>query len=335
MIQSGDESPGIAMTKPPAADQVRYLLLRRFPAADMLRLPPTLSHRGAQASAGGLQDRREEVEAYERELNSMPPAALKALFDQERAIAWNEITSRAEREERDRFFNQPHAKADFAYWIKAAHWTLDEAIALSFGKAPEQVSWEKLEPLVQISRFAFEYQRRRELALRACQWEQLFDPVLPGVFLAWARRTGLTIPPELEAAVAAHGIQVADWKSLFDKLKASTDEQYAQLKSLCDTQALRIQHLLEQIKELETQFASARDQAPPLEKPLGTRERDSLLKLVIGMAMGGYGYVPSANRSDQPATIEADLARLGVSLDVDTIRKWLKRGAELLPPEAE
>ena len=62
--------------------------------------PPTLSHRGARASAGGLQDRREEVEAYERELNSMPPAALKALFDQERAIAWNEITSRAEREER-------------------------------------------------------------------------------------------------------------------------------------------------------------------------------------------------------------------------------------------
>ena len=139
------------MTKPPAADQVRYLLLRRFPAADMLRLPPTLSHRGGQASAGGLQDRkkrREEVDAYERELNSMPPAALNALFDQERAIAWNEIVRKAEREEHDRFFNQPHAKADFAYWIKAAHWTLDEAIALSFGRAPEHVSWEKLKSLV-------------------------------------------------------------------------------------------------------------------------------------------------------------------------------------------
>jgi hypothetical protein len=326
------------MTKPPGVDQVRYLLLRRFPAADMLRLPPTLSHRGGQASAGGLQDRkkiREEVEAYERELNNMPPAALEALFDQERAIVWNEVVVRAEREEQNRFFNQPHAKADFAYWIKAAHWTLDEAIALSFGRAPEHVSWEKLKSLVQTSRFAFEYQRRRELALRACQWEQLFDPVLPGVFLAWARRTDVSIPPDLEAAVAAHGVQVADWKSLFDRLKASTDEQYAQLQSLCDRQALKIQHLLDQIKELETQFASAREQAPSLEKPLSTRERDSLLKLVIGMAMGGYGYVPTANRSEQPAVIEADLARQGVPLDVDTIRKWLKRGAELLPPEAE
>ena len=100
----------------------------------------------------------------------MPPAALTALFDQERAIACNEIVRRAEREEQDRFFNQPHAKADFAYWIKAAHWTLDEAIALSFGKAPEHVSWERLKNLVQISPFAVEYQRRRELALRARQW---------------------------------------------------------------------------------------------------------------------------------------------------------------------
>ena len=104
------------------------------------------------------------------------------------------------------FLQSASRKSRLRVLDKAAHWTLDEAIALSFGKAPEQVSWEKLEPLVHISRFAFEYQRRRELALRACQWEQLFDPVLPGVFLAWARRTGLTIPPELEAAVAAHGI---------------------------------------------------------------------------------------------------------------------------------
>ena len=145
----------------------------------------------------------------------------------------------------------------------------------------------------------------------------------------------MSIPPELEAAVAAHGIQVADWKSLFDNLKASTEEQYAQLQSLCDKQELKIQQLLDQIKELETQFATAREQAPSLEKPLSTRERDSLLKLVIGMAVGGYGYVPTANRSEQPAMIEEDLALQGVSLDVDTIRKWLKRGAELLPPEAE
>jgi hypothetical protein len=44
---------------------------------------------------------------------------------------------KAEQEEGERFFNRPHANADFDHWSKAAHWTLDEAIALSLGKAPE------------------------------------------------------------------------------------------------------------------------------------------------------------------------------------------------------
>jgi len=69
---------------------------------------------------------------------------------------------------------------------------------------------------------------------------------------------------------------------------------------------------------------------------LGTRERDSLLKLVIGMAVGGYGYDPDASRSEQPSDIATDLATNGVALDVDTVRKWLKQASELLPPkEAE
>ena len=42
------------------------------------------------------------------------------------------------------FFNQPRAAADFDYWSKMTHWTLDEAIALSFGKAPEVVNEKSL-----------------------------------------------------------------------------------------------------------------------------------------------------------------------------------------------
>jgi hypothetical protein len=40
----------------------------------------------------------------------------------------------AEREEQALFFNQPQAAADYVHWSKMAHWTLDEAIALSFWK---------------------------------------------------------------------------------------------------------------------------------------------------------------------------------------------------------
>jgi hypothetical protein len=60
------------------------------------------------------------------------------------------------------------------------------------------------------SSFVAQYARRRDLALRAKSWEQLFDPLLPGIFLAWAKRTDT---PELIEAVERRGVQVADWKA--------------------------------------------------------------------------------------------------------------------------
>jgi hypothetical protein len=64
---------------------------------------------------------------------------------------------------------------------------------------------------------------------------------------------------------------------------------------------------------------------------LSTRERETLLQLVIGMAVGGYGYDPDRGRNEATQQIVDDLAQRGISLDADTVRKWLKEGAKLLP----
>lgn len=61
---------------------------------------------------------------------------------------------------------------------------------------------------------------------------------------------------------------------------------------------------------------------------LSTREKRTLLKLVIGMAIGGYTYNPEAARSSASTEIASDLAEHGISLDDDTVRKWLKEAAE-------
>lgn len=68
-----------------------------------------------------------------------------------------------------------------------------------------------------------------------------------------------------------------------------------------------------------------------IEKPLTASERESLLKLVIGMAMKGYSYDPTAKKNSAVADIAADLALLGLPLGDDTIRKYLKQGNEQLP----
>ena len=49
------------------------------------------------------------------------------------------------------------------------------------------------------------------------------------------------------------------------------------------------------------------------------------------MAVSGYGYDPTAKRSELTKEIASDLDRNGVHLDDDTVRKWLKVAGERLP----
>lgn len=67
------------------------------------------------------------------------------------------------------------------------------------------------------------------------------------------------------------------------------------------------------------------------EGDLSSKEKDSLLKLVIGMAVEGYKYDPKQSRNGSITDIASDLESLGISLDQDTVRKWLKEASQLLP----
>lgn len=69
------------------------------------------------------------------------------------------------------------------------------------------------------------------------------------------------------------------------------------------------------------------------EKLLETRERQTLLKMVIGMAIDGYGYDPKANKSPVPKEIADALILKGIAVSDDTVRKRLNEGKELLPPD--
>lgn len=66
------------------------------------------------------------------------------------------------------------------------------------------------------------------------------------------------------------------------------------------------------------------NEIPTKIKPLESRERDTLLKLVIGMAIKGYRYDPMALKNTAIKDIVDDLADLGISIDTDTARKHLK-----------
>lgn len=61
------------------------------------------------------------------------------------------------------------------------------------------------------------------------------------------------------------------------------------------------------------------------------KEKDSLLKIVLGLVLTNYEYKPHASRNSTSREIVDDLLLHGISVDEDTVRKWLSEAKELLP----
>lgn len=210
-----------------------------------------------------------------------------------------DLQQRRELNENDRFFHQPNAIADLTYWSGLAIWTLDEAVALSFGKAPELVNRQKVEPLLAQSVFASRYMRRYEHVRRAVAAKQLSEQISPREFVTWAKSAQVAVPSQLEELALAQGAQRVDWKSEFE---------HAQVQ-IANQQALR--------KENSDLKGRAGDAAT-------TTKIGTLLKLVHGMATQGYRFDGTASRSPVLSEIAGDTALAGCPVGEDTVRKWLR-----------
>lgn len=287
------------------------------------------------------------AEIYRAELEALKPSEVERLVSQH--LAQVELAQP---------FNRPEARADHTYWAKMAFWTLDEAVALSLGRAPRFANWAMLERLVGRSPFATQYAAARELVVRAEVMGQLWQRTIPMVFIDWAERMEFPVATELVQAVRSLGFQIVDWKTLYERqvtLTQEAEERAASLhgdlmnavgehselvegmkadqRSIVQSAARALSETNDQIRDLLQQIDAL--QSETREQDLGSRERVSMLKLVIGMAMKGYIYNPTAARNPATSEIAGDLSELGISLDEDTIRKYLVEARELLPREHE
>jgi hypothetical protein len=259
---------------------IDYLVDRKFKRVGDAPFPSFEEWRERRKTQRATLDRffepEEDEAAYRLELEHMSLPALNERLGKVAEQEAAEQRQRAEFEDRTRFFNEPKAQADFDHWSKMPRWTLDEAVALSFRKAPEFVNWDKVKVYLGQSSFADGYGKRRSLLLRAQEAGDLKDPILPVEFIRWAARTGIVLPHELIGAAAVR------------------------------------------------------------EKPLSTRERETLLKIILGMAIKGYSYNPTKGRSGTPQEIANDLDGLGIGVSVDTVRNKLDEAFNDigLPPEA-
>lgn len=309
------------MARLPSFDPIEYLVLARFPLLKMARAETTTLKRymdnGPETIAA--------ADTYRKELESLSLDEMNARVAEQKARDRDAERLKVEQAEAARWYNRPGAMADFQHWAKMSTWTVDEAVALSLGRDPRQVTWKNVAPNISISSFAAMYSDRYSIASRALMAGQLWGRTSSGIFLAWAARMGISVPPELTEAVRALGVQIADWKSLYEEAKA-----------LADTLGQHRRDALQRQAELQTEVAvlTARVEelkAPqaPSEAPLGTRERETMLKIIIGMAIDGYGYQPNAARSPIPGQLSGLLLTHGIEVSDDTIRKYLNEAKDV------
>lgn len=205
--------------------------------------------------------------------------------------------------EQNLFFNRIDAQADFEHYCRAATWTLDECVALSFAKDPTKVNWESVSPYVPHHPFAKQYERRRDLCMRALAAQQLSDPVYPTNFLAWAKEIRIELPEQLISAAVNQGISLIGWKELYDEqVNVTNAVKQELLEANAEVERLRPHNLATARSSNEANSAT-------------TRERNTLMKLVIGMAIKGYLYDPRRPRNSATADIRNDLEGLGIPID--------------------
>lgn len=293
------------MVKLPLLDPIDFLVRQKFDlTSGSLNNEIYARWKGGQPLEPGARAVVAKIEAFRKELVKLPAADLDSLVRTARG-------ARLREEELAHRFNRPPALADFEvydFWSKAAYWEKDEAVALLLGRNPKVVNSKSIRSEHRQSLTIEMFNDISELLSRAMTARQIDFTLGPGGILAWAKRSGIEFPAELEAAVLRNGQELKDWKAIAATLAADVGK----LKTT--------------LSELET--------APPPNKALGTREKEGYLKLIIGMAIDGYGYDPSEARSPLAGELSGNLQKLGISISDDTVRNYLKQAKELLPRDA-
>jgi hypothetical protein len=224
--------------------------------------------------------------------------------------------------------------ADFIRWSAVQFWTADEATALSFGLDPRLVNplsfRDKDHP------FAEEYDRRRDLITRAVAIGQLPTRPSPVRCINWAKKVGLQFPIDLEMRVKAgrrsaqlasattspsgltnavkkdNQIALGIAKEIygFDP-KAPSETVYQEIVD--DLLSVSVPMELEALKDCLKPPGDLYESLPAV--------RETLCKVIYGMALKYYQHTPAAPRSKATKAI----AKV-VSVDDATVLGRLRKG---------
>lgn len=222
-----------------------------------------------------------------------------------------ERDGQVEEEERLNHDGSLLCEKDYDFWCKADHWSHEEFIGLIVGRQPKRIITMLEYRLTPKTDCGQRVQQLKTLLVRARDKRFIDWDASPRSLIAWAKTKQIELPEHLLNTAEKYGLMLEE-EEVQSSRRASADF----------TNVFR----MKPDQPVPTPIASS---------STATKEKESLLKMVIGMAVEGYAYDPDKRRNPTAKEVSDDLAKNGISLDEDTIRKYLKAGAELLPGDVK
>lgn len=204
-------------------------------------------------------------------------------------------------------------------------WTESEAVLLSLSIDPREpftgLDHRKIRTLNDIPGYA----SRIFMLARAVVAFGWHGFILPSDFVKWANSKHLSIPSKLISAVQKTkpitGFTIREQNPNAIVFKEKTEaEKWLHESNMSELNALRFRYQEDRVKIRKKRA----------EENINPKSRTSLLKIVIGVAVDKYRYDSKANVTYTASQIQSSVERAGLTIDDDTVRRWLREAAELL-----
>jgi hypothetical protein len=192
--------------------------------------------------------------------------------------------------------------ADLRHWAKMPCWSHLELTCVTLGFEPDPILTSTADQLkTDLARLDL-ITKRSQLAYRAVEIGDLPRCITPKRAIEWLESIGESSPEDLKEAVISLPIYA---KGPLEQL-SGTD----------------LNTVVEAITEL-TDIVKAKD-GSSVPSGAQTKEIASLHKIVLTMAVKGYGYDPKVRRTAVYGEIAGDSDKMGLNLRVDTVRKHVR-----------
>lgn len=319
-----------------------YLLSAMYPLHTQYGSSSILAVPFHRLVAHGIE--RETYADAQKTISSLPDYQLQELVQEARKGEEQRKREAEQRRIEDTEMTWPQSTARVEFWRAAAYWSDSEAVALSFGRDPTMMTETSVSQLWVSPVLKRAYVERSELVARAVESGKLAKKAEPPVFVAWFRAVGIPFSEEVANAIEDRGAKAPDWKAMYETAAAraaATEVDLAQALEKIGVIQQELDRATTELVDLRSATAAdtasgQSDESTSANQSSLTRQRNTALKIVIGIAVAKYGHQPRAMRWKTSGAIRSDLEKIGISVSDDSIRRILAEAYEQvsLPDEA-